>query len=97
MVGPQSDHLASLASLIYDEVKPHAGNDDVLLESNKFKLVDQQNIKQTIRLDNNTDIKNLLMMTPYYWHIPLAKQNVFSEINELETVGSFRISVYRKS
>ncbi len=93
MVGPGEEHLSGLTALIYQQTVPHRGNNQVLENAPQFALQQQLDIKQSIVV-NGTDILDLLKMTPYYWHSRPEQQQMLAELDKLETIIHFYITVY---
>ena len=93
MVIPSTKHLWELKCTVYDtpyenEVK------DYTLEG--FNLIDKKIIKYYITLSCNQDIKNLFMMTPYYYKTSIDNVKKLDNLNTLKTKIEFEILVYQK-
>lgn len=95
MVGPDKDHLKGLVSHIYDETLPHEGNHLVLDDDERFQLSEERSLKQSIVVEGE-DIRDLLRMTPYYWHTSEEKKEKLLALPTLETEIDFYIRVYSK-
>ena len=94
MVGPGTDHLSGLTSLIYEQSLPHGGNTASLEKASQFNLLEQIEIKQSIVV-SGSDILDLLKMTPYYWHSRPEQQTMLATLDKLETVIHFNINIYQ--
>lgn len=76
-VSPGAKHLIELKEIIYDTAQLH----DAATPPDGFELADKQDIEQTIILDKQTDIENLLTMTPFGWKISEQnKQRLLSQL-----------------
>lgn len=64
-VAPAAEHLIELKRVIYDTPEHH----QTATPPEGFKLAGSTNIQQTIEIDNEKDIHNLLTMTPFGWKI----------------------------
>jgi 23S rRNA (guanine745-N1)-methyltransferase len=61
---PLERHLLGLKKAVYDEVYENTPEN---MEVTGFKIIDRQEIRDTIHLGCNEDIMNLFSMTPYYY------------------------------
>lgn len=93
MVIPSELHLWSLKKAVYDE--PYK-NEVKSYELEGFEFIKSTLIKNTIHIDNNTDIMNLFSMTPYYYKTDEKGQKRLSVLDCLDTETEFEILVYRK-
>ena len=92
-VTPGSSHLFGLKQLIYDTPREH-DEDEVL--PGGFELIEQVVLRESLHLKDNQDITDLLAMTPYYWHLPEARQQAIAVLTELQTEIHFVINIYKK-
>ena len=90
---PLENHLLAFKEHIYDNVYPNKVED---FEVNGFRLLEKQEIRKTITLDNNEDIMNLFRMTPYYYKTSTADQAKVAALTRLETQLEFGVLVYSK-
>lgn len=90
---PLEKHLYSLKKAIYDE--PYL-NKPESTELSGFDLLKSTEIKQNIHINCNDDIKNLFMMTPYYYKTSENDQRKLNYLNELTVETEFMLLVYRK-
>ena len=91
---PGRNHLYELKELIYDTPQHHDELEDV---PEGFVSIDRIEICKHITLDNNEHIKDLLAMTPYYWHIPESRQQSVASRLTLTCQIHFIINIYRKT
>jgi len=95
MVGPGEWHLSGLVSEIYEKPVAHEGNFQVIDEASEFVLEQQIDVKTDISV-RLSDIADLLMMTPYYWHISAERKEKLLSKTVLETPLHFVIKIYSK-
>jgi 23S rRNA (guanine745-N1)-methyltransferase len=92
-VNPAEDHLFELKELVYDKPAKH---DNHVQNPGGFNRVSEFRSRFEVKLCNQQQRENLLMMTPFYWSISADKKR-----QVLEMLGSvttdFTISVYRKA
>ncbi len=96
VVGPGDTHLQQLAAQIYTEVTPHRGNFAVIENSGLWTETWRQELRYSITVQN-TEIEDLLKMTPYYWSAAKEKQMALAEMTMLETMVHFEIREFRVS
>ena len=76
-VAPGPDHLLELKQQIYKEPQLH----DAPKAPEGFELIEADNVKQTISLERESDIENLLTMTPFGWKISVeAKAKLLANL-----------------
>ena len=93
MAIPGEDHLFGLKSAIYDT--PYKNKvEDTRLEG--FRLVSQKELKYTIKLNTDADIRALFMMTPYAYRTGAEGRERVLSLSELETEAHFIILTYEK-
>lgn len=90
---PLENHLWSLKKAVYDN--PYKNNTDEY-SLNGFELIKSREIRYTINLKSNSEIKNLFMMTPYYYKTSEMDFRKLDTINELAAEAEFAVLVYRK-
>jgi 23S rRNA (guanine745-N1)-methyltransferase len=91
---PLEKHLLSLKAAVYDSVYENK------TEAQDFEglvLIDRQEIRGTIHLENNEDILNVFSMTPYYYKTGAKDQEKLSRLTSLDTEIEFGILTYRKA
>lgn len=93
MVIPSERHLMGLKSAVYEtpylnEVRDYA------LEG--FELADSIKLSYTIKLDSAEEIRNLFMMTPYFYKTGREDQARLEALEQLETEAAFELLVYIK-
>lgn len=90
---PLKNHLYSLKKAVYDipyKNKPQP------TELDGFKLINSIELKKEITLTSREDIKNLFMMTPYYYKTSAKDQEKLNALSELTAETEFMILTYRK-
>ncbi len=90
---PDENHLYSLKAAIYDTPYKNKPENTELCG---FELIKSEKISNIIQLDCNADIKNLFMMTPYYYKTSQADQKKLDDLNRLSVETEFILLIYRK-
>ncbi len=93
MAIPAARHLWELKCAVYDtpyenEVKDYA------LEG--FTFVKKYTTEREIDLDDQTDIANLFMMTPYAYRTGSIERERLAALQTLTTLAAFEVLVYKK-
>lgn len=93
-VTPAKNHLYEIKELMYENVYL---NSEKIIEDKKIKLVKEKTVNSILNITNNTDIVNLLKMTPYYY--TTSKSNIEKVLNlkKLDVTSSFTIRIYKKN
>lgn len=83
VVTPARNHLSELRQFLFDELKEI--DEEKLLQKTAgfFTLEESIPIQASIHLTNNTDIENLLKMTPFYWRSSMLKKELLLSQEEL--------------
>lgn len=91
---PAPHHLHELRQLIYDEIRPYdlLPTDAYMPEFSQYA---SQEVTTTIELASGEDIRNLLQMTPFYWHIPKDKQDHLLGLQHLRLQIAFEVGIWR--
>lgn len=90
---PLEDHLWELKCAVYDE--PYR-NPKPETDLELFDFLYQKEIRYRIRMDDPRDIRNLFMMTPYYYKTGASDQEKLNKLTSLQTKLGFAVQVYRK-
>lgn len=90
---PLENHLWELKKAVYDT--PYK-NKPENTELKGFELISSAEVKKEIALDCNEDIKNLFMMTPYYYKTSQKDQQKLDNLNSLKVTAEFLVLIYRK-
>lgn len=96
LAGPGPSHLKELAALIYDEAKPHQGNDFTIEECEQLEELTPVEHREKIMVTQG-QLGDLLAMTPYYWSTSEAKKNEITSLKQLELTLDFQIRCFLKS
>lgn len=91
---PLENHLYQLKQAVYDT--PYKNRPEST-EIKGFQLLKSQKIQREIQLNCNEDIKNLFMMTPYYYKTSAADQEKIDGLDTLTTETEFLILTYKKN
>lgn len=89
---PKKEHLFELKAAIYQNPYYNKEEPPVLAG---FELVSQQAVEYTLALDDPEQIKNLFMMTPYYYKTSVADQQKLLALPTLQTKVSFDVQVFK--
>lgn len=95
VIGPGSRHLFDLVKLIYDEPRLHV-YENKLNKSVNFKLIEEHKLNYFVDLQTKEDIKNLFMMTPYFWQVSPEKREKILGFDNLKMEVDFDIKVFIK-
>ncbi len=92
LVIPAENHLYELKQAVYEqsyknEVKPY--------ELEGFTLLEKRRVTERITLEDNQDIQNLFMMTPYYYKTSKTDTDKLFTLNTLTTTIDFEILCYQ--
>lgn len=90
---PGRDHLFELKKVLYDN--PYL-NDEKEPELPSFTRENQVRVKQVIDINSAEDLKDLVLMTPYYWKTPKEGLERLSRLSSLNTGIEFVISIYSR-
>ncbi len=90
---PLEKHLYGLKKAVY---KNPYFNKPENTELNGFELVKSAEVKKELTITGTEDIKNLFMMTPYYYKTSAEDQDKLEKLDRLITETEFLILVYRK-
>jgi len=91
---PLEDHLMGLKKAIYESAYL---NQTPRCSPDGFTLLDRVEIRSDLELDEPEEIKNLFMMTPYYYKTGREGQKKLFEMKELNTEISFCVFVLKKN
>lgn len=80
--GPE--HLIELRNIVYPTVNKAPPPDLSAAEAAGFALVQQSGLTYTRAIDSNTQIMNLLYMTPHYFRASHAGKEAASQLNAIE-------------
>lgn len=91
---PGKHHLYGLKELLYSQ--PYL-NDEAEHPYPSFRILEKQRIRDELVLTDPSAIKDLVMMTPYYWRTDPAMLDKLAERSELRTPLEFVVTVYGKA
>ena len=90
---PLERHLWELKCAVYDVPYENKPIDPAL---SGFRLIERRDIVSRIRLADQTEIRSLFMMTPYYYKTSRADQEKLKRLQTLETETAFALLIYEK-
>lgn len=83
LVEPGTDHLKELREIIYNDPKITEIPGSCLAEENGLQVADEQSLLYKITLNNNKQIKNLLLMTPHFYRANKTGREAALELQEI--------------
>lgn len=93
LVIPGKNHLKQLKSAVYDKPYLNEPKDGI---PEGFTLIEKIPLHSQILIDSGEDIKNLFLMTPYYYKTSEEGHKRLEALESLETEIEFEILIYRK-
>jgi 23S rRNA (guanine745-N1)-methyltransferase len=93
IITPGINHLFELKERLYEKPRKHEMKEDIL---DGFKLIEHRELKYNIELKDNTDIQNLITMTPYYWSITNEMKSRIDTLESFNSTLHFNIHLYKK-
>ena len=84
------NHLQALRELIYDQVKPHQPERFLQQVVDDFELIADKSCQFELQLDDNSAVRNLLQMTPYYWQADKTRRQSIENLQCLSTPVNFQ-------
>ena len=90
----EPDHLRGLKSLIYPELLDRPKDLSPTLPG--FEHIDSRELQFEIMLTNQSQIQDLLAMTPHYWRITKEAAHRAAETDTLRDTAHVRLNLYRK-
>lgn len=90
---PDFDHLWGIKEILYEQVKPNVMKEK---EIKGFRLLKEVCVRDEITLQNNQEINDLFMMTPYFYKSPVETSRKLQAMDHLKTTISFVILIYQK-
>lgn len=91
-VTPGKSHLNGLKLIIYEDPQTH--EKEICPES--YASLATKELIGKMQLNNEIDIKNLFMMTPFYWNASHNSKNKINDLHNLESDIAFDINVWGK-
>lgn len=95
VVTPAPEHLYAMREGLFDEVKVHDPHKFVEQLQTHFDLIEQPIVETTFEL-NQTQLKNLIAMTPYAYKAKSEKRMVLEQQLQTELKAAFQIYVFQK-
>ncbi len=92
-VVPLEDHLMGLKAAVYDRPYP---NPPPQYAPEGFAPPERTDVRDTVLLRTNEDIRNLFLMTPYYYKTGRRDQQKLDSLASLETEIAFGIFCYKR-
>lgn len=92
-VFPLARHLWELKELVYET--PYE-NPETDMEENGFEIAQKHELRYKICIDSREDIKNLFIMTPYFYRTSERDTEKLSDASATTLSLEFGIAVYKK-
>jgi len=92
---PGEDHLLELRELIYAEVR-HSGFNPATVLGEQFEHIDTEQVRYRFTLPDQTQISQLLAMTPHGWRINQASRERLAELHQLELTLDVCLARFRR-
>lgn len=92
IVGPAEKHLHSIKTQLYEQLKPY----HPIKTPEGFKLIEKQEVDYTVQLNSREEVRQLLSMTPFFWHGDHKKREVLLQKNTLEIQVNMAILCFTK-
>lgn len=92
-VNPASEHLLDLKELLYENTYL---NEEETVNTDAFTLIDKITLTDTYTAVGE-EIKDLLQMTPYYYHTPKDAIERVSNLASITTRLAYDIKVYKRN
>ena len=91
-VVPGRDHLIELKRAVYEHAQLNPAFNNTL---SGFELKSAHNLIYNMHLNSADDIKNLFVMTPYYYRTTQKDQQKLRLVSQLDVTAHFYIFVYK--
>ncbi|MBN0986485.1 putative RNA methyltransferase [Amphritea pacifica] len=92
---PGEDHLIELRELIYAEVR-HSGFDPATVLGEPFEHITTEAIRYRFALPDQTQISQLLAMTPHGWRINQSARERLAALSQLELTLDVCLARFRR-
>lgn len=93
MIDPGPDHLIELKQIIYADIK--AKSDHLPALEGVFSKTAEQVINFSFELTNNSDILDLLSMTPHFYRASSEGRAAANGLCQLQLTADIRLRVYQ--
>lgn len=91
-VSPAPDHLFELKQKVYDQPQKHTANS---LQYEGFEMLARERVTFSVSLSDANMREALLMMTPFYWQISIAKKDAL-KASLKHVTADFDLQLWRK-
>jgi 23S rRNA (guanine745-N1)-methyltransferase len=93
---PAPRHLWQLRKALFDEVLPHDPEKFLDELSPGFKLVERMDIRFPLALPDQSQLRNLLLMTPYYWRALMEKREKLLALDSFADEAQFSLMLMQR-
>lgn len=91
VAAPDHDHLQTLRSLIYDQVRPYNTEKHLTYLDQRFSLAEQQRLEIPLHLSDQQAIQDLLGMTPHAHRRSRTVDETLKALSHLNDTACFKI------
>ena len=85
IVAPDQHHLQELRAALYPKVRPHEPDKWLAALAPAFVLHNDARVQFRIDLPDNSALRSLLLMTPYYWRAPRGRREAVEALPGIST------------
>ncbi|GGK78938.1 putative RNA methyltransferase [Amphritea balenae] len=93
---PGEDHLLELRELIYDKVR-HSGFNPAEVLGDQFTLINTETVRYQFTLPDQTQIQQLLSMTPHGWRINQQAKDRLAQLAQLELTLDVKLARFKRN
>jgi len=93
---PAPRHLWRLRQALFDEVKRHTPDKFLDELSPAFELVERLDIRYPLDLPNHEQLRNLLLMTPYYWRARNERREQLLALDSFTDEAQFSLMLLQR-
>ncbi len=93
VVSPGPRHLWQLKKMIYAEPQLHTAQ--ITIPAG-FHLYDAVQLNYELSLAEQPVVQQLLLMTPFYWHMAQDQQESLLQLDQLATTVDFQLHIFEK-
>ncbi|MGE3319799.1 MAG: putative RNA methyltransferase [Candidatus Berkiella sp.] len=95
-VTPAKNHLMELRSQLFETVEEHDDEKTSVKLAEYFEETQSRSVNDHFTLNAESEIENLLKMTPYYWKSTPEKKAAISHLTQLSLTLDVSLRCYKK-
>lgn len=96
VLNPGPNHLYSLREQVYAQAVQHSQATFIERFGQDFTLIETHPIQYPLSLPSQTEIMDLLLMTPYFWRMSAEARARLEQLPRLETEVDMLVSILEK-